>query len=236
MKVVALLSWYDEPAAWLAACVTSLRRLPVQHVIAVDGAYLLFPDAGAWSPPEQHQALIETCRAMDYGLTLHTPSHPWAGNEIEKRTHMFRLADTVCEPGDWLLVIDADELVRSAFGFDLEALDDVDVATSMLLQRIDPLGTRQSARAAGNFDWDHTSRSTIRNLFRWTPGITVEGRHYRYQTADGRLLWGDEHDQLEHAADSHITIEHRQRERDINRTSRQQTYYQRRDQLRVEAT
>jgi hypothetical protein len=41
---------------------------------------------------------------------------PWQGNEVEKRSALFALSDTIACPGDWVWVCDADEVVTDAYG------------------------------------------------------------------------------------------------------------------------
>src|SRR5262245_32652929 len=115
MNLIALLSWYDERPAWLAGVIASLQKLPVSHVIAVDGAYALYPNGKPYSGPEQHQTIITTARALDIGCTIATPRDVWFGNEVEKRNHCYAIAETIAEgPEDWYFWIDADTFVTSA--------------------------------------------------------------------------------------------------------------------------
>jgi hypothetical protein len=118
MRVIAMLSWYDEPPLALSALVTSLAGV-ADHIVAVDGAYHLFPGGTARSSRDEVAAIVETCRAAGIGCTPHQPQTVWYGNEIEKRDTLVRLAAGIAEPGvDWLFRIDADEQVTQA-PFDL---------------------------------------------------------------------------------------------------------------------
>ena len=57
MKIVGLLSWYDEDPLWLEQAATSAFLL-CDEVIALDGPYMAFPGVtAATSPPEQQEAL-----------------------------------------------------------------------------------------------------------------------------------------------------------------------------------
>ena len=92
MKLIAILCWYDERPSWLAGVTASLARLQVAHLVAVDGAYGLYPKGHGCSGTEQQQTIVETCRAAGIGTTVHTPPEPWFGNEVEKRNLAFQLA------------------------------------------------------------------------------------------------------------------------------------------------
>ena len=47
VKLHGLLSFYDEPETSLLACIDGLANAGVDHLLAVDGAYQLYPDAKA---------------------------------------------------------------------------------------------------------------------------------------------------------------------------------------------
>jgi hypothetical protein len=190
------LSFFDERPSLLAECVASLGRAGVDHVVAADGAYALFPGAKAWSQVDQHEAIVGVCRGIGLGLTLHVPSEPWFGNETEKRTALFALGELVAGDDGWLWVIDADETVTSGNGL-RQALDetDHDVGEVLYWERCD----------GDVFDVGHERQ---RRLFRAGLGITVGPAHWRYATADGRVLWG--HDQELAAEDLlMVRVEHR---------------------------
>jgi hypothetical protein len=130
VRVFACLSWFDESPRWLAATVASCARF-CDHVIAVDGAYLLYPGGRASSGGEQAETIHATATAYGMGCTVHTPATVWGGNEVAKRNAYVGIADvlgTLYE--DWLFVIDADEVVSDVsplWRADLEAAEE-DVA------------------------------------------------------------------------------------------------------------
>jgi hypothetical protein len=243
VKLIALLSWYEESPSWLAALVASLPKAGVSHLVAVDGAYALFQGGRAASGTEQHEVLVETCRTLGLGLTLHAPEHVWHGNEVEKRSFMLALAETVAEPhADWYVSVDADNVISYAdlVPERLAELDE-DAAEARLWQRHDYLGMDDGAvaRTPGAM-WPEETRCPVRCLFRAIPGLRLAGNHYTYALPDGRLLWGrdSEHDQpLEPAADltQSLVIEHRSHFRTPWRRELQKAYYQRRDMVRAEA-
>jgi hypothetical protein len=111
MKLVGLLSFYDEPVPTLLACIASLAEHGVDELVAVDGAYGLYPGGRARSHPDQHAAIVLACRELGMSCTLHAPRTVWRGNEVEKRTFMFSLAWATARDGDWFWVMDADQVV-----------------------------------------------------------------------------------------------------------------------------
>jgi hypothetical protein len=128
--------------------------------------------------------VIAACDGTGIGLTLHRPVEPWDGDEVAKRTLMFRLADLICEPGDWLYVVDADEMVTTVPAsihqqLERAAADGLEVATVHM--------TVPPARGL----------EPARRLFRWDKTLRVAGRHYCYHAgpkARPRVLWGDSAD------------------------------------------
>lgn len=217
MKLIALLSWFDEQPAHLAELVASLHGVGVDHLVAVDGAYALYPQARGGSPSEQAAVIAATANALGVGVTLHVPTVPWAGNECEKRSVLFDLAHMVAVPGeDWLLVVDADEIVDTTGTFnDAFAEAEEDVVEVLLVQGDDV--------------------SPARRLFRAQEGgIRVQGTHSTYVDASGRLLWAPV-GELEPAGRWHdFRVRHRLRARTFTRASRQQQYYTLRDAVGAE--
>jgi hypothetical protein len=216
VKLIAVLNWYDERTSWLAGCVASLKKADVSHVIAVDGAYCLYPNGKSYSGPEQHAVIVETCRALEMGCTIHTPQEPWIGNEVEKRTVSLKLAETIAVPyEDWYLIHDADHVVNTALGHTKRLQEtDRDVAEVRFVEKYDAL----------------LSGGPLRCIFRAIPGTFYDGNHYTPR-AEG----ADLHLPSTPALDlSCIEIEHRTRERDRYRKEAQQSYYDRRDRMGAE--
>lgn len=101
MKIVGLLSWFDENPVWLSEAVSSARML-CDEVIALDGAYDGFPGGSPVSGGEQWSAI------RDAGGEPVTTLDLWT-DQMEKRTRLFELG---AEAGaDWFFVFDADDLV-----------------------------------------------------------------------------------------------------------------------------
>ena len=221
--IIGILNWFDEEPAWLAAATASMCRAGMSHIVAVDGAYLAFPDAIGMprSAPGQHAAIREVCDAMQIGHTIHAPTEPFAG-ECEKRSYAFTLAETLATAGDWFFLMDADQVITNPgdLAAALEQAEE-DVATAMFYER----GVGQELNGApGIFP--------VRCIFRAGLDLRVTGRHYDYLTGDGRNLWGDA--PYEPACATGCHVEHRTRLRSLARKAAQEAYYARRDELGLE--
>lgn len=83
----------------------------VDHLVAVDGAFMLYPGGKPSSDPSQARLIAEICSGLRIGLTLHVPAQIWEGNEVQKRNHSIVLAEAVTDPEGWYLSLDADEIV-----------------------------------------------------------------------------------------------------------------------------
>jgi hypothetical protein len=103
MVVTAMLPWFDEPPAELAACVRRMAAV-ADRVLAVDGAYRDTPGARPSSPPEQADAIREAAEEVGLAHAVVTPEFVWDG-QVQKRDFLFRAA---CEGSDWVIPVDAD--------------------------------------------------------------------------------------------------------------------------------
>lgn len=239
MKVIALLCFYDEQPAMLAATVASLAKI-ADHVVASDGGYFLFPGARAHSGIESHEVITQTAYAAGIGCTIHAPTDVWYGNEVSKRNHLVQLGMTIAEPGvDWFLRIDADELVTDV-PFDFRerlAATDCDAAGVTLWWRSSLNGTGADDQTVRDFDVE--GQDQMRFLLRALPGLCVEGAHNFYLAEkDGEtvVLYGrrDMHDEVELADFHDVRLEHRHNHRIRARNARAEEFNQRRDQLGIE--
>jgi hypothetical protein len=185
-RIIGLTSWYEESGVWLAAMATSAAKV-CDHLVAVDGAYALYPDSRPQSGSEQAAIIQEAAKATGMGSTIHTPSERWFGNEVEKRTFMFHLAEAVSEPDDWFIILDADETIVEAPNSlkDRLAAADEDVGEVMFWERKDLEQEPEEGNAARQFDYPPESRFPVRILFRAIRGIHCAGNHYTYRTPDG---------------------------------------------------
>jgi len=177
MRLIAILTWYDEPAWCLTELVASLALADVDHLVAVDGAYMLYPEGRAQSPGEQAQAILAGAQGSGMGVSLYAPQDVWFGNEIEKRSFTFAAGHLIADPGiDWLWVVDADERIQETVGLrDALEATEFDVV-SVLMDEVND-GTREGA-------------FPIRKFFRAQPtGIHLEDNHFTYLSGDGQLLF-----------------------------------------------
>jgi hypothetical protein len=216
VRIIGLLSWYEEPVSWLAETVASAAKV-CDHLVAVDGPYAEFPGGleKTASPTEQASTILHTAAGMGMGCTVHASRQPWWGNEVEKRTFMFRLAENFSTPDDWFLVIDADEVVIKVPDDFREALakTELDVAKVLIWER----GDQDAGLAA-------------RRLFRALPGMRYDGCHYvvTVPTETGvRVLSGDDQVQpvepFEELWD--LRLEHRSPHRSSIRNGMKAQYY-----------
>lgn len=212
VRIIAVLSWYDEPVEWLRECVASAARF-CDHLIAVDGPYAAFPGASEMpsSPPDQ----VDAVREAWPGCTVRTRSVPWDG-EVAKRDYMFRLA--VAESADWVFRIDADEIVTDVPGDLRERLarTPLHVAESSFMYEAVP-------------GWP-LALTRLRCLFRAIPGIGVSGAHSRVVAeVDGKtvMLAGPDLTACEEAEPlDDLRVLHRSHQRSLERQSRKAEYYQ----------
>lgn len=226
MRIIGLLSWYDEPVPWLAECVAGLARL-CDHLIAVDGPYAAFPGAlrHPASAPVQADVIAHTAAGAGIGCTIHTPRQPWWGGEVGKRDFMFRLGMTMAEPGvDWFLRIDADEMLIEAPPEARKQLaaTEHDVAEVILTER----AQQQAADAAG-LAVDY--RSPLRALFRALPGIAIEQAHYVVTAPSDtgrRILCGNTFVHRQEMAEPlwDVVLDHRTRQRSAARQQAKRGY------------
>lgn len=227
IRLVALLAWYNEQADWLRDTVMSLPLAGVDHLVAVDGAYALFPNGKAQSHHEQHESIADAAEEAGIDCTICLPQVVWESNELEKRTYMFREGERY-EP-DWYLVIDADERILKAPSDLKERL------SSTPKDYADVLSLENQSKAWGAEVEGSVVPSVVagryvkprRCLIRAVPGIVCSVAHYHYIAPDGRNLWGDEMGDPLRIRD--FIIDHRCHERDTERRQAALDYYDVRD-------
>lgn len=234
MRVWGLLSWYDEHPSWLAATVVSAAKL-CDGIVAVDGAYLLFPDSlrHPTSGPDQADAITRTAAAVGIACTMHVPTTCWWGNEVEKRNALVRLGAALAVHGDWFLIIDGDEVLTHVppdTRGELGATEN-DVAEIMMWERHD-----ENVAQAGVRSLD---KHPIRRLYRAVPGLTFGPAHHNLSfLRDGARVWLSDADRarpLEPALALYdVKLEHRNHYRPAGRLATKRIYYAQRDQLGIE--
>lgn len=232
MRIHALLSWYEEPYSCLAATVSSLKGL-CDSVIAVDGAYALFPGSlhRPNSGPEQANVIASVCHSLRMDVTIHQRGEPWWKNEAEKRGFMFTLGETVSEPEDWYFLIDADETVSGIPGDARERLEASDLlaAECQMWEKdylhVLPDGTQVGALGV----------HPIRRFWRALRGIEVGPAHHQFHVGDIWLSDAGRPYLLGEALAMHdLKMEHHNVFRSDERLALKARYYAHRESLGIE--
>jgi hypothetical protein len=229
VRIISLLSWFDEPLPALAACLTTLRtRAGVDHVVALDGRYALFPAEDDVSPPEQAYAIRMACEQLGMGCSIYVPDEPWPG-EPEKRTELFARGLEVAEPGDWFIVMDADQVV-------LKAPADLHEQLAAAEEDAADVSFHDKAIAEASCLKDFPETFPMRIIFK-AQEILVVGHHACYESGDGRSLWSARQDRPQvdglNLTDS-VLIDHRPQARPTERLLAKNVYYTQRDESRIE--
>jgi hypothetical protein len=247
MKVIGLLSWFDESPTWLAATVASFGRI-CDHVVAVDGRYSMYEDDRTSSTTEQHEAIVETCRGTGLGLTLDVARRPYA-TEMEKRTHLFQLASIHAETfRDWFFILDGDEVLIEAPGRKhvhsvLKTLTErkQSVATAQLFEVVDPHADARRDEISRKVETDLHYSTTTPRFWRALADMRVTGYHYHYsgiaEHGDREVLWGSASSEdlvPWHHFGEDVLIENRCLKRAITRKKKRDEYYHLRDLSKIE--
>jgi hypothetical protein len=230
MRLVALLNYYDERPDFLQAVVASLPLAGVDHLVALEGSYSLFPSGRSYPVSEQEDAIRAAAKAAHVECTV-AGRDGWE-SECEKRTHLFRLGDQL--NADWFLVIDADEVILQAPPDLKQRLADTDrdYADCLSLEHMAPT---LSAGVEGDDMPIILAQRYVkprRCLIRAVPGIVVGPAHSDYFTGDGRNLWGSEYGSPLLVRD--MVIDHRNRLRDETRMQAALDYRDARDAAGIE--
>lgn len=229
MNLIGLLSWFDEPVPSLLANLKAMADAGVDHIVAVDGRYALYDADHDCSHPNEYATIILACRELGMRCTIHQPSGPWEGGEVEKRTFLFALALSVAEEGvDWFWVQDADQVV-------VECPSDLKARLAATEHDVARVRIRDMVAVRANVKtWQ--PEFDMPALFRAQP-ITVGPAHCQYNAPDGTLLWGyDGQSNTAEALDLSdvVLVEHRPDERSHERLTAKHVYYATRDAEGVE--
>jgi hypothetical protein len=214
MKIVAALSWFDEQPEDLAALVTNLAEHGIDGIVAVDGAYADWPGWTARSSIEQYDALIDT--AINADLEVYVDGWP-SLTERQKRTDLFTVAHWFTQPGDWIMVIDADMTIHTSNG---------------LHHALEHAGTQVATiHTIDGHPTNPTDTHRHRLLYKHQPtGITVQRHHARYITGNGTVLRDPVHDEQQADATDlpadTLTLWHHPQQRTEARLRARQEYYQ----------
>lgn len=223
MKLICLLSWYDEDPDALEATVRDARACGVTHLFALDGAYAAYPNGTAESPSEQGDRILTVAQELGMQVEVAASETVWHGGEVEKRDTLFKWAAEEFQPttDDWFLVLDADERVDRAV--DLKPLlhsSDGDVWDTLVLEQ------------------DELTYGVIRNrwnrrAFRCLPGLHVHPRsHWHYLDGDGRILWG--YNQIKAVHHLPIVLRNNSTSRGAERVHSRDAYYAERNTKKLE--
>lgn len=244
MRIVGVLSWYDESPHWLSTAVAGFGRF-CDLIVAVDGAYAMFPEARRCSHPDQAEAVTLAAEAAGCASLVYRPQDVFHGNEIEKRQLTIDLCAPFLRPGeDWLFVFDADYHVMicdpDTIRYQLRNTNH-DVATYTIMDGRDFLadpGMRRTARDVDvSLDW--TIRT--RDAYRWDPTLRVGPAHWTYSVADGdggrRWLRGPSTVEVSGAEylDSALVVYHRTADRARLRREAAERYYRARELEGIES-
>lgn len=221
MKLIGLLSWFDEPERDLRRAIETFHAAGMTHLVAVDGAYGIFPGGAATSPPGQRRTIEQTCERLGIPVVVHEPSRTWP-TETEKRALMFGLAERrlATTLADWFIVLDADEYVSAPV--DLPSRLAAVTADAVNVAVLEPAGAGRPRR-----------EFLIRKIFRALPGLTVRWNHHTYATPDGRVLWGSNQVDAETMRD--VQVVHTTNLRRAERRAVKDAYYSARDELGIES-
>jgi len=231
--------WAEESPTWLYTAVASTGRA-LDHLVALDGKYALWPgslDAAA-SPVEQSQAVLEAAELAGVPVTLHRPTEPFAGNEVEKRNLSLDLALSVADEGDWLLVFDADMTLTGLAASFRDALGAYggNAAEYARFDTLDPQALTDRDVLARNVTYLPTGMSPVRGMYRAIPSLRYGPAHWHvsYDAPDGvRWLWGvpRRHRPYEGALDltGSVVFAHRNPARERGRREKAAEYYRLRD-------
>ena len=216
VRVCAAIAWHDETVEFLYRAVTSLEGL-VDEILAVDGAWKLFPNGAPASAPDQEEAIWAAARAIGIPVRVKVPDRVWE-SQVEKRAALMELAG---EHSEWILVLDADEYIASSdpdvVHAGLAASDlNVGIVTHRNLHRGWTAGNPDPPRAGMN-----------RRLYR--SGTTVVVVHSGYVRHGEHLHVADPVDLRDH-----LTIEHDNWNRGDQRNQRAKDYRVGRERERVE--
>lgn len=211
MIVTAALIWYDELPSDLMRCVRALGDV-ADRIVAVDGAYVRYPDAQITSPAEQVQAIRDAAADVKIEAKIYIPNRLWLG-QVEKRSFVLQKASINT---DWIAVLDTDWIVhgdREAVRAELEAYRPHRVEV-VRVPFYTPLG-----EGAYGTEWHRQSADThvsMPHFYRPLPGLHVEKQHWRYRAKKGHRdvwMWGGRKgavDTLKHyPLQAEYLIEHR---------------------------
>lgn len=241
MKIAGLLSWYDESPAWLAAAVAGMGRI-CDEIVAVDGAYALYPAGRPRSHPQQAEAVLHAAEALGIGCTLYRPRDVFWGNEVEKRNLTLSLAAPHLEAGsDWILVFDGDWLVVEAspeiVRHELERTE-LEMALFTIVETVDFMANPTTDEYAREHELESSWSGQTGPIFRWDPTLRYGPSHFVLsRERDGEREWvaGPNGVHVDaHELGRSLVVHHRSQDRSFVRRRSASDYYKARDLHGVE--
>ena len=235
MKLIACISWFYESPAWLAATVASAARI-CDHVVAVDGRYALFGHDLAFSPVQEAETIMEAAEGAGIALTLHRPTEPFWGNEIEKRNLLFSLAKChATEMEDWLIVLDGDSYIVEHSPMVRESLEKTDaLCASYAAEEYMPEPEMAVARM---MDLASVNRTPITCIYRVIPDLAYEHTHHSISgTIAGEKVWVWGHPEAVDPLNLSqiLVVRHRNHLRTEERRRQAAAYYHDREEYKIE--
>jgi len=251
MKIVGIISWYDEAPQWLSTAVSGFARV-CDQIVAVDGAYALLPGARPCSHPMQAEAIMGAAESAGVGCLIHRPNNLFFGNEVEKRNLSLQLAAPfLTEDEDWIIIFDADcHLFRCnppAVRGRLE-LTDSDIASYTYLDVENMFSNADLAKMVRDDDYSTESTGRTRDMYRWHPSLMYGPQHWQ-MSKEFRVEGSTERNpQFERKwlrnykagtekvldLDAEMVVYHRSRDRAMVRRQAQDEYYRARELHGVE--
>ncbi len=226
------MSFFEEDSRRLRCCVEDIAALGATHLVVVDGAYALFPEALRSSSMIEHDAIEDEAYKHGLGYLAYTPEDVWVGNEVEKRQVMLQLAQAITTEDDFLMPWDADFILDEKVdlrGFLEDNGDNYDFADVQLTDSSEDNG----------WYW-------VRLLLRARRDLRFGTNHYTYLYGDGlNYKWPDGTDRLSTVVGprgvdldiglkTSVRVWHRPNDRQPGRREKQVDYYQKRDSLQIE--
>lgn len=239
MRVVGVLSWFQESPSWLSVAVAGFARV-CDHIVAVDGSYSLLPGARPCSPPEQAEAVLAAAESQNVSCLVHRPAKLFYGNEVEKRNWSLQLAGAGLTTSDWILVFDADCHVFKCEPLQVRAALEQStalVATYTVLDGQDMLAKPDLAELSRHDDYASEWTVKTKDIYRWHPTLQYGPQHWMVsRDVGGERRW------VRHAIESIQTLDlnaslvayHRTQYRTKVRRDAQEEYYHARDLCGVE--
>ena len=229
MRIIGLISWFDEDPAFLTRAIASHADAGLlDAVVAVDGRYALYRSEECVSAPEQYAAITRACEERDLDLVVVRRETPWAG-EVHKRRALFRHGLAMAEVGeDWFWIIDGDN--------ELAEHPDADEGRARLVST--PLNVCEVILSEPGRLWQDVRRP-MRQLFRALPGFAPHGRHWHYVAqVDGEwaYLWGPRERSVPALELHGLVVRHHHMDREQDRRNAAYSYYAERDSRQVEQT